>query len=105
MSKCKPYGKELNDQESCFYVYFVECADKTYYCGWTKDLKTRISEHNSSKKGAKYTMSRRPVRLVYTETFKTKSQALKREAFLKKLSRKQKEKLIIGNLDYTGIGF
>ena len=53
------------------YVYIVECADTTYYTGWTNDLEKRIHAHNVGK-GAKYTKSRRPVRLVYYETFATK---------------------------------
>ena len=52
------------------YVYLVECADGTLYCGWTNDLKQRIRTHNTGK-GAKYTRSRRPVRLVYAEEFES----------------------------------
>ena len=75
------------------YTYLVECADKTLYCGWTNRLEQRIRAHNEGK-GAKYTKSRRPVRLVYAETFSTKEEAMKREAAIKKLSRKEKEELI-----------
>lgn len=78
-----------------YYVYFLECSDRSYYCGITKDLENRVDEHNNSIVGAKYTRSRRPVRLVYSESHKTKSEALKREAALKKLSRKQKERVIL----------
>lgn len=77
------------------YTYIIECADGTYYTGWTNHLEKRIQDHNDSK-GAKYTKGRTPVKLVYHETFETKSEALKREAAIKKLSRKEKEALIAG---------
>ncbi len=75
------------------YTYIVECADGTYYTGWTNHLEKRIQDHNDGK-GAKYTKARTPVTLVYYETFETKSEALKREAAIKKLSRREKEALI-----------
>lgn len=77
-----------------FYVYIVECADKTLYCGYTNNLEPRIDEHNSGKNGAKYTKTRRPVTLVYSEKFETKSEAMKREYQIKQLSRIQKQELI-----------
>lgn len=76
-----------------FYTYIVECSDGTYYTGYTTDLNKRIHTHNE-KKGAKYTRSRTPVKLVYQETSETKSQAMRREAKIKRLSRKEKEVLI-----------
>ena len=75
------------------YTYILECADGSYYTGWTNDLEKRVREHNE-KKGAKYTRGRTPVKLVYYETFETKSEALKREAAIKKLSRPEKDALI-----------
>ncbi|MCK9479430.1 MAG: GIY-YIG nuclease family protein [Firmicutes bacterium] len=75
------------------FVYIVQCADKTYYTGWTVDIKQRIKEHNSGK-GAKYTRARLPVRLVYQEKINEKSAALKREMEIKRLSRVQKAQLI-----------
>ncbi|MDX8417970.1 MAG: GIY-YIG nuclease family protein [Absicoccus sp.] len=75
------------------YVYIVECADTTYYTGWTNDLEKRIHAHNVGK-GAKYTKSRRPVRLVYYETFATKQEAMGREYAIKQLSRQEKAQLI-----------
>jgi putative endonuclease len=75
------------------YVYLVKCADKTYYCGWTSNLKNRIKTHNLGQ-GAKYTRGRLPVKLVYAEKKKSKSTALKREIEIKKYSRKQKQALI-----------
>lgn len=77
-----------------FYVYIVECADKTLYCGYTNSLDSRIEEHNTGKNGAKYTKTRRPVRLVYSEKFETKSEAMKREYQIKQLSRLKKQNLI-----------
>ena len=75
------------------YTYIVRCADGTLYTGWTNDLKKRIKAHNAGK-GAKYTKSRRPVILVYYEEYETKSEALRREAAIKKLSRQEKLRMI-----------
>jgi putative endonuclease len=73
----------------------VQCADDTLYTGITSDLGRRIIEHNSSDKGAKYTRTRRPVCLVYFEKHDSRSEASKREYFIKKkLNRKEKLKLI-----------
>jgi len=76
------------------YVYILECSDKTLYTGSTNNIEKRIKEHNNGKSGAKYTRARRPVKLVYVETCSTLSNALKREAQIKKLSRAQKLLLI-----------
>ena len=78
------------------YTYIVECRDKTLYTGWTTDLEKRIRMHNEGK-GAKYTKSRAPVRLVYYEQYETKQEALKREYAIKQLSRKEKLALIHKN--------
>ena len=75
------------------YFYILICKDNTLYCGYSNDLNNRVNVHNSGK-GAKYTRSRIPVKLVYFETFDTKSKALKRECEVKKLNRNQKLKLI-----------
>ena len=75
------------------YVYLVRCADSTLYCGWTTDLEKRVRAHNSGQ-GAKYTRSRRPVKLVYAEAFAEKQEALSREWHLKRLSRGEKIRLI-----------
>ncbi len=71
------------------YVYIVRCADDTLYTGWTTDIEKRIKAHNEGR-GAKYTKYRTPVELVYFEQLETKSQALKREAEIKKMTRAQK---------------
>ena len=73
-----------------YYIYFVICADQTIYCGITTDLTRRVQEHNHSTKGAKYTRSRRPVKLVWYETRPTRAEALKLEYQLKQLSREAK---------------
>lgn len=75
------------------YTYIVQCSDGTYYTGWTNNLQNRVATHNSGK-GAKYTRARLPVQLVYYEEYATKSEAMKRECAIKRLSRKEKEKLI-----------
>lgn len=75
------------------YTYILLCNDKTYYIGWTNDLENRLKNHNEGK-GAKYTRGRRPVELVYWEEHQSRSEAQKREAALRRLSRKEKEDLI-----------
>lgn len=75
------------------YVYIVECRDHSLYTGWTTHLQERIEAHNRGR-GAKYTRSRGPVKLVYWETWETKEEALRREAAIKKMSRSQKLQLI-----------
>lgn len=77
-----------------WYVYIAECSDKSLYTGITTDIDRRISEHNNSNKGAKYTRARRPIRLVYLESCKDRSIASKREYSIKKLKRVEKLSLI-----------
>lgn len=76
-------------------VYIVRCADGTLYTGSTNNVEKRLHEHNTSKAGAKYTRGRRPVELVYQETVGSLSEARRREAVIKRLTRTQKNKLII----------
>jgi putative endonuclease len=76
-----------------FYCYILECADGTYYTGWTTDPTRREKQHNAGR-GARYTSTRRPVRLVYVEEQPDKISALKRERAIKALRREQKKKLI-----------
>jgi len=78
------------------YVYIVLCADGTLYTGYALDLDKRIDAHNAGR-GAKYTAGRRPVSLVYSESFDAKSDALKREHALKRQTRKSKDALIAYN--------
>ena len=83
------------------YTYLLECSDHSFYCGWTNDLDKRVMAHNSGN-GAKYTKSRRPVALVYYETYETKEAAMKREAAIKRMSRREKERLISGGPEPDG---
>lgn len=82
-----------------YYTYIVECKDETYYTGYTCNIEKRIKAHNEGK-GAKYTKYRAPVKLVYIEESEDKSQAMKREYAIKKLTRKQKGELIIRKNTY-----
>jgi putative endonuclease len=77
-----------------FYVYMLECADKTFYIGSTNDLERRLHAHNNLKSGAHYTKIRRPVILKYQERVRTLGKARKREAELKRLTREEKRGLI-----------
>lgn len=77
-----------------WYVYVVECSDKSLYTGITTNVERRVEEHNTSPKGAKYTSRRRPVKLVYFESSIDRSAASKREYAIKQLSRSEKLKLI-----------
>ena len=76
-----------------YFVYIVACKNEELYTGYTNDIDKRVETHNSGK-GAKYTKTRLPVKLVYSEQFENKSEALKREYKIKSLSRIEKLKLI-----------
>lgn len=73
------------------YFYVLQCADSTFYAGYTTDVTRREQEHNSETKGAKYTRYRQPVKVIYVESFETRGEATKAEAQFKKLTRLQKE--------------
>ncbi len=75
------------------FVYILRCKDGSLYTGWTNNLEKRVKMHNLGL-GAKYTKGRGPCELVYFECFENKSDALKREAAIKKLKRIEKEKII-----------
>ena len=79
-----------------WYVYILECSDLTLYTGISNDVEKRIDTHNK-KKGAKYTKTRTPVKLVYQQSFETKSLAAKEEWRIKQLTRNQKILLINKN--------
>ena len=81
-------------KKEIWHVYMVRCSDRTLYTGITNDLEKRIEAHNSGKEGARYTRSRRPVKLVYSEQVKSKSAAAKLEYQLKKLPRSKKDTLV-----------
>ncbi|RMF00463.1 MAG: GIY-YIG nuclease family protein [Chloroflexi bacterium] len=74
-------------------VYVLRCADGTLYTGWTTNIERRLREHNAGR-GAKYTRSRTPVQLAYTETHPDRASAQRREIEIKRLSRRQKLALI-----------
>lgn len=76
-----------------YYIYILECNDGTYYTGYTTHIERRLAMHNQGK-GAKYTRGRRPVSLIYWESFDEKSKALKREYEIKQMSRSKKEALV-----------
>lgn len=77
-----------------YFLYILQCADKSYYTGITVDLKKRLRQHNGEiSGGAIYTRNKRPVELKYFEEYKTRSKALKREYEIKQMTRIQKERL------------
>ncbi len=76
------------------YFYLARCSDNSFYAGYTNNLEMRENAHNSGK-GAKYTAGRKPVKIIYSETFESKSEAMQREAEIKKWKRSEKEKLIL----------
>ena len=75
------------------HVYILECADGTYYTGYTTDVERRVEEHNAGT-GAKYTRGRTPVEVIHTETYDSQSAAMQREYAIKQLRRRAKEKLV-----------
>ncbi len=77
-----------------FYIYILECSDKSYYIGSTNNLEKRLKQHNQLKSGAHYTKIRRPVILKYFEKTESLSQARKREAEIKRFTKAKKEALI-----------
>jgi len=82
-----------------YYVYILECADQSYYTGFTSNLVTRMAEHNSGKYIDSYTSSRRPLYLVYYCEFTAPSVAIKTEKQIKKWSKAKKLALIKGDYD------
>jgi putative endonuclease len=93
-----PMNKEeqllTNEPSPTWHVYIVCCKDNSFYTGVTTDLLRRIDEHNSGKKAARYTRSRRPVELVYSEKAASRSIASRREHQIKKLTLVGKKQLI-----------
>ncbi|MFZ3080736.1 MAG: GIY-YIG nuclease family protein [Bellilinea sp.] len=79
---------------AAYFCYIVECADGTYYTGWTTNPERRTRQHNRGR-GAKYTRQHGPVRLVYVESLPDRSQAMRREHEIKALKRIQKQRLIL----------
>lgn len=87
-----------NEIENTSYFYVLWCKDRSFYAGYTTDLKRREEEHNAGT-GAKYTRpkKRRPAKMIYAETFETKSEAMSAEYAFKQLSRPQKERYLKEN--------
>lgn len=78
---------------AAYHVYIVRCSDGSLYTGWTNNVEARVAQHNAGK-GAKYTRSRLPVKLVYSQTCSSKVAAMQKEREIKKLSRAQKISLV-----------
>lgn len=78
---------------SAYYIYIVRCSDGSFYTGWTTDVGQRVAQHNAGQ-GAKYTRSRLPVTLVYSEGFASKEVTMRREYEIKNLSREKKIRLM-----------
>ena len=76
-----------------FYLYVLECSDGTWYTGYTVDVVERVKAHNAGA-GAKYTRSRLPVRLIIQASFATRHEAMSAEYRFKRLTRRQKERLV-----------
>lgn len=89
MSKPSRKGKDLQ-----WFIYVLRCADNSLYCGVTTDLTRRVTEHNESAKGAKYTRSRRPVYLVASWPCLCKGDALRAEHAFKRKSKAEKEEIV-----------
>jgi putative endonuclease len=83
----------MPDAGSDHFVYMIECADGSFYTGYTTDVARRVAEHDAGE-GAKYTRGRTPVELVYKEPFDSRSAAMSREYEIKRFSRARKERLI-----------
>ena len=83
-----------------YYFYILRCSDKSLYCGMTSNLEKRLKEHNSNgSKGAKYLRAKKPVILVYSETYLDIKTAMNREFQVKKWTKAKKEALINGDLE------
>lgn len=76
-----------------YFFYFARCSDNSLYAGHCKNVENRETKHNKGE-GAKYTRNRRPIKIIYFETFKTRSEAAKKESEVKKWTRNKKENLI-----------
>lgn len=87
------HSNEVGMEQIANYTYMVRCADGSLYTGWTNHIEKRMQDHNSGK-GAKYTRGRGPVELVYLEISDSKQEAMRKEAYYKRLTRRQKEAMI-----------
>ena len=87
------YELEHSKRKCKNYTYILLCADGSYYCGWTNNPIKRLKAHNEGR-ASKYTRARLPVSPVYMEEFETKVDAMKREAYIKRLPRSRKEEIV-----------
>ena len=87
-----------------YYTYILKCADGTLYCGYAADIRARVEKHNRGE-GAKYTRSRLPAELFYCEEFESKSEAMKRECEMKKLTRSEKLDMVAENPSFRSADF
>lgn len=85
--------EEFCMEKNKHYFYVLECGDGSYYGGYTIDIERRVKQHNEGK-GARYTRSHRPVELLYSEEFETKTEAMRAEYHFKQLTRKEKEQYV-----------
>jgi putative endonuclease len=76
-----------------YYVYIIICEDGSFYTGYTKNVDSRMRLHKNGK-GARYTRIHKPRKLVYTEEFRTRTEAMKRERKIKKMQHRQKQRLV-----------
>ena len=83
-------------RESGYYVYIIYCKDGSYYTGHAKDVEKRFDMHKNGR-GARYTRMHEPEKLVYVEPFESRSEAMRRERKIKKLSHNKKQQLINNN--------
>jgi putative endonuclease len=86
-----------------YFCYILECADGTYYTGWSADPVRRERQHNAGR-GARYTRTRQPVRLVYVEEQPDRVSAMRRERQIKEMTRAKKEALILKSKNPKGLG-
>jgi putative endonuclease len=93
-SSSKASPTEATAEAAGWYVYMVECADRSLYTGVARDVARRVAEHNEGRAAARYTRARRPVRLAWQEAATDRATACRREAVIKKLSRAEKLRLI-----------
>jgi putative endonuclease len=92
-TKDRPGGADVAPRGTRAYVYIVACSDGTLYTGWSRDVEARVRAHNAGR-GSKYCRQRRPVRLVYREKLPSRRAAQERERAIKKMTRRQKLRLI-----------
>ena len=95
----KETDKSIKQSTQPWYVYVVECSDTSYYCGITTDVTRRVHEHNHCKRGAKYTRSRRPVKLLKQWQVQSQKEAASAERRFKKLSKIDKVKVVKGTYE------